>query len=115
MAALLLLAGYLAALLWGQLWLAAQLGAPPPPLPSPLLAALLEVNFVLLCWRTAMRISFTTQVYGFGEGLASVPRILAGNLIAILAAGRALFQHAGGGPKQWDKTAHVFPAELVRL
>ena len=114
LAALLLLAGYLAALLWGQLWFAAQLGAPLPPQPSPLLAALLRVNFVLLLWRTVMRIGFTSAVYGAGEGLASVPRILAGNLVAILAAGRALFQHAGGGPEQWDKTAHVFPAELSR-
>jgi adsorption protein B len=111
LAALLLLAGYVAALLWGQLWLAAQLGAPPAPQPSDLLATLLEVNFVLLLWRTTMRIGFTAKVYGIGEGLASVPRILAGNLVAILAAGRALFQHAGGGPKQWDKTAHVFPSE----
>jgi adsorption protein B len=114
LAALLLLAGYTAALLWGQLWLAAQLGAPLPPQPSPLLTILLQVNFVLLLWRTLMRIAFTTRLYGFGEGLSSVPRILAGNLIAILAAGRALFQHAGGGPKQWDKTAHVFPTEMVR-
>jgi adsorption protein B len=113
LAALLLLAGYVAALLWAQLWLAAQLGAPLPPQPSDLLATLLEVNFVLLLWRTLMRIGFTAHVYGIGEGLASVPRILAGNLIAILAASRALFQHAGGGPKQWDKTAHVFPAAVA--
>lgn len=113
LAALLLLSGYLAALLWGQLWLAAQLGAPLPPPPSDLLATLLEVNFVLLLWRTLMRVGFTAHVYGIGEGLASVPRILAGNLVAILAASRALFQHAGGGPKQWDKTAHVFPAAEV--
>jgi adsorption protein B len=110
LAALLLLAGYVAALLWAQLWLAAKLGAPLPPPPSDLLATLLEVNFVLLLWRTLMRFGFTARVYGIGEGLASVPRILAGNLIAILAASRALFQHAGGGPQQWDKTAHVFPA-----
>ncbi|GLR46564.1 glycosyl transferase family protein [Sphingomonas astaxanthinifaciens] len=114
LAALLLLAGYVAALLWGQLWLAAQLGAPNPPQPSPLLATLLQVNFVLLLWRTLMRIGFTTQLYGLGEGLASVPRIVAGNLIAILAAGRAFGLHAKGGPTQWDKTAHVFPTELVR-
>lgn len=113
-AALLLLAGYVSALLWGQLWLAYQLGAPPPPQPSPLLAALLHINFLLLLWRTSMRIGFTAQLYGIGEGLASVPRILAGNLVAILAAARALALHARGGPRQWDKTAHVFPAEAAR-
>ncbi|WP_300973431.1 glycosyl transferase family protein [Sphingomonas sp. LHG3406-1] len=114
LAALLLLSGYVAAALWGQLWFAAQLGAPLPPQPSPLLATLLQVNFFLLLWRMLMRITFTTRLYGFGEGLASVPRVVAGNLIAILAAGRALFLHAGGGPKTWDKTAHTFPAEAAR-
>jgi adsorption protein B len=110
-AALLLLAGYVSALLWGQLWLASQLGAPLPPQPSPLLATLLQLNFALLLWRIFMRIAFTTHVYGFGEGLASVPRIAAANIVAILASTRALFLHAGGGPKQWDKTAHIFPAD----
>ena len=110
-AAILLLAGYASGLLWGQLWLAAELGAPLPPLPSPLLMTLLQINFALLLWRMFMRIAFTTHVYGFGEGLASVPRIVVANLIAILAAGRALFLHANGGPKQWDKTDHIFPAD----
>ena len=114
LAALLLLAGYVAALIWGQLWLAAQLGAPMPPKPSNLLVTLLQVNFALLFWRVLMRISFTTHVYGIGEGLASVPRILAANIIAILASARALFVHAGGGPKKWDKTAHIFPAEAAQ-
>lgn len=58
-----------------------------------------------------MRIGFTTSVYGFGEGLAAVPRIAVANLIAILATGRALTIHAKGGPKTWDKTDHVFPAD----
>jgi adsorption protein B len=109
-AALLLLAGYLSGLLWAQLWFAAQLGAPLPPQPSPLLSGLLQINFALLLWRILMRVGFTSHVYGFGEGLAAVPRIVTANLIAILATGRALFLHAGGGPKQWDKTDHVFPA-----
>lgn len=110
-AALLLLAGYLSGLLWAQLWFAAQLGAPIPPQPSPLLASLLQINFILLLWRVLMRLAFTTHVYGFGEGLAAAPRIVTANLIAILATGRALFLHAGGGPKKWDKTDHVFPAD----
>ena len=111
LAALLLLAGYVAALLWSQLWLASMLGAPLAPQPSPFLTELLQVNFLFLLWRTSMRMSFTAKIYGIGEGIASVPRILTGNLIAILAAGRALFLHAGGGPSKWDKTAHIFPTE----
>lgn len=114
LAALLLLAGYVSALLWGQLWLSAQLGAPLPPQPSDLLTTLLQVNFAMLLWRILMRIGFTSHVYGIGEGMASVPRVLAANIIAILASARAFFIHAGGGPKKWDKTAHVFPAEAAR-
>ncbi len=44
LAALLLLAGYLAALLWSQLWLAEALGAPVQARMGPALAVLLTVN-----------------------------------------------------------------------
>lgn len=114
LAALLLLAGYVAALLWAQLWAAQALGAPPPhPLP-PLLATLLRLTALLLVWRVVMRALFTASAYGLGEGLLSVPRMVVGNMIAILAAKRALTIHLGGGPKQWDKTAHIFPTEIAR-
>ena len=111
LAAVLLLAGYLAAIIWGQLALAASLGAPPPPPPSPTLLLLLKVNTVLLIWRLLMRAIFTTRAYGLAEGMVSLPRVIVGNLIAILASWRAFSLHLGGGPKQWDKTAHVFPAQ----
>jgi adsorption protein B len=35
-----------------------------------------------------------------------------GNVIAILAALRALTVHVAGGATRWDKTQHSFPAEL---
>jgi bacteriophage N4 adsorption protein B len=41
----------------------------------------------------------------------SIPRIVVGNVIAILAVKRALALHAGGGPSRWDKTRHIFPVE----
>ena len=56
-----------------------------------------------------MRFSFTTAAYGLGEGLRSLPRLVVGNLIAILAAKRALALHEKGGPRSWDKTRHIFP------
>jgi len=31
----------------------------------------------------------------------------------MLAVKRALFLHAGGGPKNWDKTRHIFPVEEI--
>jgi adsorption protein B len=42
----------------------------------------------------------------------SIPRMFVGNVIAVLAAARALSLHVGGGARRWDKTAHMFPAEL---
>ena len=112
LAAMLLLAGYAAALLWGELALSHALGAPHAFRPSPLLKALLGINFVLLLWRVAMRALFTAAAYGPGEGLRAIPRLLVANLIAIRAAWRATTIHRRGGPLKWDKTAHIFPSEL---
>ncbi len=114
LAALLLLAGYVAALLWAQIAFAAALGAPVAVPVSPLLAGLLWINGWMLLWRLAMRAGFTAAAYGLGEGLRAVPRTLVANLIAVLAARRALLVHSAGGPRQWDKTRHIFPLELPR-
>jgi len=111
-AALLLVAGYLAAILWLQLWVAERLGAPIHARMTPSLQLLLEVNAGLLAWRVLMRAVFTTAAYGLGEGLLSIPRLVVANVIAVLAAFRAVTLHVGGGPKRWDKTRHMFPAEL---
>ena len=110
-AALLLVAGYLALFLWLQIGLAVALGAPIAFQASPLLATLLTLNAWLLGWRLVMRFGFTAAAYGLSEGLRSIPRVLVGNVIAILAARRALALHEAGGPKKWDKTRHVFPAQ----
>jgi adsorption protein B len=112
LAALLLLAGYAALLLWSQIWLAEQLGAPIDAELDPWLVTLLAVNGGLLAWRVLMRIYFTTSAYGWRQGLLAAPRLVVGNVIAILAALRAVSLHLGGGPRRWDKTRHVFPAEL---
>jgi adsorption protein B len=111
-AALLLIAGYAAALLWSQLWLAERLGAPIHARMDPTLHILLTVNAGLLAWRIVMRAGFTASAYGLEEGLMSIPRLVVGNVIAVLAAFRAITLHANGGPKRWDKTRHMFPAEL---
>ena len=113
LAALLIVAAYLAALLWSQLWLARLLGAPIEIRLEPLLAALLTINAWLLSWRVLMRAAFTTSAYGLEEGLLSMPRLFVGNLIAVLAALRALSRHIGGRTPRWDKTQHVFPKEAL--
>jgi adsorption protein B len=113
-AAVLLVAAYGAALLWSQIWLAEALGAPIHTRLDPLLIDLLTINAWLLAWRILMRACFTGAAYGFAEGLRSIPRLVIGNLIAVLAAARAVSLHLSGGAKRWDKTHHVFPAELPR-
>jgi adsorption protein B len=112
LAALLLLAAYAAALLWSQIWLAEALGAPIHPRIDPWVVVLLTVNGWLLAWRVLMRAYFTTSAYGWREGIRAIPRMVVGNVVAMLAAGRAVSLHFGGGARRWDKTRHIFPAEL---
>jgi adsorption protein B len=71
----------------------------------------LTINAFLLGWRILVRVAFVTAAYGLKQGLLSVPRLVVGNVIAILAVKRALTIHADGGPKRWDKTPHIFPVE----
>ena len=111
-AALLLLAGYLAALIWSQMWLAEALGAPVQVGIDPALSTLLWVNFWLLAWRIAMRALFTGSIYGWKEGVRSIPRLVVGNFIAIAAAARAVGLYLGRKPPAWDKTRHTFPKDL---
>ena len=112
LAGLLLLAAYAAAFLWSQIWVAEALGAPIHARLDPTLTTLLTINAWLLAWRIAMRAMFTASAYGLGEGLLSIPRVVVGNVIAMLAAARAVGLHLGGGAKRWDKTRHIFPAEF---
>lgn len=112
LAAVLLLAAYAAALLWSQIWLAELLGAPIKAQIDPRLLTLLTINGFLLAWRVLMRAFFTTTAYGLKQGLLSVPRMVVGNVIAMLAAARAVSLHLGGGATRWDKTRHTFPANL---
>ena len=112
LAAVFLLAAYSGALLWSQLWLAEALGAPVHARIDPTLTTLLTINAGLLGWRILMRAWFTASAYGWFEGLLSIPRLVVGNVIAMLAAARAISLHLGGGATRWDKTRHIFPAEL---
>jgi adsorption protein B len=98
--------------LWSQLWLAEALGAPIRARLDPTLLVLLKTNGWLLAWRVLMRAAFTRSAYGWREGLLSMPRMIVGNVIAMLAAARAVSLHLGGGAKRWDKTRHIFPKEL---
>ena len=87
------------------------------PLPwSPGLRWLLTANALLLAWRLAMRGFATGAVYGWAEGARAVPRAIVGNIVAMLAARRALVRYVsmlGGAPPRWDKTAHRFPDSVA--
>ena len=111
LAALVLFAGYLALLMWAAV---ALLGGPALPF-SPLFTLLAILNSFLLLWRLAMRFGFVARLYGWREGLRALPRTVTGNIIAIMAARRALFRYLTmlrTGAAAWDKTAHAFPSQL---
>jgi adsorption protein B len=82
------------------------------PVYGPGLRWLLVANALLLAWRLAMRAWATGEVYGWVEGARAVPRAVVGNIVAMLAARRALVRYVKmlrGAPAIWDKTAHRFP------
>ncbi len=109
LAAILLSIAYLLIGLSIALFFMVQSGLVSPPAYSNTLQAILWLNFAGLLWRFAMRAAFTTREFGWREGLRSVPRLLVSNIIAIMAARRALAAYLGtlrGAPVIWDKTEH---------
>lgn len=87
----------------------------PLPTATPLLRGLFTVTSILLFWRLAVRCFFVTRTYGWREGLRSIPRVIVGNVVAIIAARRALWLYLKmrrDGVVRWDKTRHAFPATV---
>lgn len=112
LAVLILLAAYLALTASGLSGMAHWLGKSSAPPLAQGVRILLTVNAALLAWRMAMRALFTWQVHGPVEGALSVPRALVGNLVAMLAARRAMWRYVAslrGTPVRWDKTVHRYP------
>lgn len=112
---LVLCACYGALLTWGAATIAHRLTGIAVAPTSWWTVLLLRVNAGLLAWRMAMRALFTHRAYGWREAWRSVPRLLVGNLIALLAARRALWCYVrllAGAGACWDKTTHAFPAEF---
>jgi len=70
---------------------------------------LLLANGLFLAWRLIVRAAFVWRLYGPLEALYSIPRVIVANIIAVMAARRALAQyirHCFGGALRWEKTAH---------
>ena len=73
---------------------------------------LLVANAAILAWRIAVRAAVTAHVYDAREAWWSVPRLVVGNYIALLAARRAAWRYLlmlRGEALVWDKTRHDFP------
>lgn len=111
LAALVLATAYASLALYVLLLLASWLTSWTLPPFGPALSALLAVNSILLLWRLAMRFGFVAAAYGWREGIRSLPRTVTANIIAMMAARRALVRYLAGR-SQWDKTAHAFPDRL---
>lgn len=81
---------------------------------SPAMRTMLLISLVALLWRAAMRFGFTAREYGLEEGVRALLRIPLSNIIAIMAARRALAAYVRSlqsGKVVWDKTEHaVHPA-----
>lgn len=103
---------YLALVAWGASLLGHALTGTLPPASGDRIGWLLLLNAALLGWRLVSRIAFTWAAHGPVQAALAVPRVLVANLVALLAARRALALYwpmLRGAPARWDKTAHHFP------
>jgi bacteriophage N4 adsorption protein B len=115
-AAIILMSAYLGLILSSIMVAGHLLFHQPLPIVSTALGALLLANAILLLWRVGMRYAFVSKCYTKREGLRSIPRMVIANLIAIMAARRALGQYLlarQDGVVRWDKTGHAFPEEFA--
>ena len=114
--ALVLAAAYLLIVIWAVLFLAERAGWVDPAPLSPALIGLLWINFASFVWRAAFRFGFTTQAYGWVEGLRAILRIPFANVIAIMAGRRATLAYLRsllGGAVLWEKTPHPIHASQI--
>ncbi|WP_040370936.1 glycosyl transferase family protein [Blastomonas sp. AAP53] len=112
LAAVVLVAGYLGLVLWLLVGIGAAFGLHQPAPLDPAFRALLIVNGAMLAWRLAIRAWCTGWHYGWRQACWSLPRALVSNIIAVMAARKALAAYAAslqGGAVHWDKTRHHIP------
>ena len=115
MGAIVLVAGYAALILTFIIGVVSWSQRLQVPQPSPLLGTLFVVTGTLLIWRLAVRMFFVSRAYGWREGVRAVPRAIIGNIVAIIAARRALgvyLKMRRDGVVRWEKTSHAFPTEV---
>ncbi len=109
LAALILLAAYAALLLTAFGWAGQALFGWDKVVASEGMRLLLALNAVMLVWRLGMRSQFAGRCYGWREAAWAVPRAFVANIMAMLAARRALviyWRMLRSGDVVWDKTEH---------
>jgi adsorption protein B len=78
------------------------------------LALVLQMTAVALVLRAIQRVYFVTVLYGWEQGLMSLPRMVVANVVNFLAVARAWRIFSGhvllGRRIVWDKTMHDFPS-----
>lgn len=95
-----------AVLLAGEAWSGQALFVPL----SGAAQAMVAISFAGFGWRLLTRGIFTAREYGAVEGLRAVLRVPVGNVIAIMAARRAVgayLRSLRSGVVAWDKTDHA--------
>jgi len=110
LAVITLACAYLGLMLSGALFVVT--GAFGPADRSPVTWLLLVTAFLLI-WRVMWRTYWVAKSYGGATAMLALPRLIVGNVIAMLAARRAMVQYLGlmrGKALRWDKTAHHFPS-----
>lgn len=112
LAMLVLGAAYLSLVAWAISRSCHWLAGTEPPAPSYWMRLLLIGNAAAMVWRLGARCIFTSRIYGWREGLLAAPRSIIANLIAMLAARRAIVLYVimlFDGVPRWEKTDHIFP------
>ena len=117
LAALVLFAAYCATIGYGLSLILTLLGSAPPPTRPDWLEWALTITAVLMVWRLTFRAWWTSRAYGWREGLRAMPRVIVCNVIAMLAARRAMahyVRHLRTGLVVWEKTLHhYFPSHTA--
>lgn len=110
-----LFTAYVALLAWGASLTIHWLAGDHAPQPSDALMLLLTINAAMLVWRLVMRAWFTGRAYGWWQAFLSLPRVMVGNFIALMAARKAVAQYVAalrGQRLSWAKTRHRFPEAI---
>lgn len=106
-------------------FIAAELGYgrerfPPLFVNNDFMTFVLFFNFIALSLRVVQRVYFVGRLYGWQQGLLSLPRMVVSNAVNFMAAARAwklfIASLLFGTRVTWDKTTHAFPTtdQLVK-